>query len=277
MRAAPLPESTPAPIGDAGGPAGPAVWQDDVPSGTGTGTLQSPWYPLPGDVRDGWVTVPVRGKLSQGQLLAVQVATGDPAAPGQVRTVPLPAVRDEPGWTPVAVAVADARLAAPTAVRVVAQDRVAGPGSWLAVAQPRLTAPRPVTDVIAGRPVFADQVSAALWPCEQQVAVRDGLVQAPALRLRAGDGMEGAILWNSTFADNGGTLLQVDRTAEFVELPSRIAPPGVATLGWGHVDEVVYAHPPGLVDLRVGELRRAGWTRLPTLIGQRYTGRAYTG
>lgn len=277
MRAAPLPESTPAPIGDAGGPAGPAVWQDDVPSGTGTGTLQSPWYPLPGDVRDGWVTVPVRGKLSQGQLLAVQVATGDPAAPGQVRTVPLPAVGDKPGWTPVAVAVADARLAAPTAVRVVAQDRVAGPGSWLAVAQPRLTAPRPVTDVIAGRPVFADQVSAALWPCEQQVAVRDGLVQAPALRLRAGDGMEGAILLNSTFADNGGTLLQVDRTAEFVELPSRLAPPGVATLGWGHVDEVVYAHPPGLVDLRVGELRRAGWTRLPTLIGQRYTGRAYTG
>ena len=277
MRAAPLPESTPAPIGDAGGPAGPTVWQDDVPSGTGTGTLQSPWYPLPGDVRDGWVTVPVRGKLSQGQLLAVQVATGDPAAPGQVHSVPLPAVGDEPGWTAVAVALADARLAAPTAVRVVAQDRVAGPGSWLAVAQPRLTAPRPVTDVIAGRPVFADQVSAALWPCEQQVAVRDGLVQAPALRLRAGDGMEGAILWNSTFADNGGTLLQVDRTAEFVELPSRLAPPGVATLGWGHVDEVVYAHPPGLVDLRVGELRRAGWTRLPTLIGQRYTGRAYTG
>ena len=44
-----------------------------------------------------------------------------------------------------------------------------------------------------------------------------------------------------------------------------------------HVDEVVYLHPVGLVDLRVRELRRPGWTRLPTLIGQRYTGRVYTG
>ncbi|PZS15923.1 MAG: arabinosyltransferase [Pseudonocardiales bacterium] len=283
MRAAPLPESTAAPIGAAGGRSGTTVWHDDVPSGTGTGTLQTPWYPLRGDLRGAWVTVPVRGNLAQGQWLAVQVATGDPAAPGQirpvaqVRTVALPAVGDKPDWTQVSVALADAGLATPTAVRVVAQDRVAGPGSWLAVAQPRLTAPRPVTDVIAGRPVFADQVSAGLWPCARQIAVRDGLVQPPALRLRAADGMEDSILWNSTFADNGGTLLQVDRTAKFVELPTRLAPPGAPTLGWGHIDEVVYVHPPGLVDLRVEHRRRAGWARLPTLIGQRYTGRAYTG
>jgi arabinosyltransferase B/arabinosyltransferase C len=283
MRAAPLPESTPAPVGTAGGPPGATVWHDDVPSGTGTGTLQTPWYPLPRDLRGSWVTVPVRGKLREGQWLAVQVATGDPATPGQVRTVTqirtvaLPAVGDRPEWTQVSIALAAAGLATPTAVRVMAQDRVAGPGSWLAVAQPRLTSPRPVTDVIAGRPVFADQVSAGLWPCAQQIAVRDGLVQPPALRLRAADGMEVSILENSTFADNGGTLLQVDRVAKFVELPSRLTPPGSPTLGWGHVDEVVYTHPAGLIDLRVEQRRRAGWTRLPTLIGQRYTGRAYTG
>ncbi|MGH3782354.1 MAG: arabinosyltransferase C-terminal domain-containing protein, partial [Pseudonocardiaceae bacterium] len=207
MRAAPLPESTPAPIGAAGGAADVTVWHTDMPSGTGLGTLQTPWYPLPGDLHGSWVTVPVRGKLSQGQWLAVQVATGEPAAPDQVRTgarvrtmpqvrtMPLPAVGDKPDWTQVSVALADAGLATPTAVRVVAQDRVAGPGSWLAVAQPRLTAPRPVTDVIAGRPVFADQVSAGLWPCAQQIALRDGLVQPPpALRLRAADGMEDSIL-----------------------------------------------------------------------------------
>jgi hypothetical protein len=274
MRAAPLPESTPAPIS---APQNVTVWHDDVPDGTGVGTLQTPWYPLPGQLRGGWVTVPVRGDLSKDQRLAVQVATGDPASPDQVRTVGLPVVGDKPDWTQVSVALADAGLAAPTAVRVVAQDRVAGPGSWLAVAQPRLTAPRPVTDIIAGRPVFADQVSAGLWPCADQIATRDGLVAPPALRLRAADGLEDAILYNSTFADNGGTLLQVDRTAKFVELPSRLTPPGAPTLDWGHVDEVVYLHPTGLVDLRVETLRRAGWTRLPTLIGQRYTGRAYTG
>jgi Mycobacterial cell wall arabinan synthesis protein/EmbC C-terminal domain/Arabinosyltransferase concanavalin like domain len=274
MRATPLPEATPAPPS---APPNSTVWHDDVLSGTGTGTLQSPWYPLPGQLRGGWVTVPVRGDLSKDQKLAVQVATGDPASPDQVRTVALPVAGDKPDWTQLTVALADTGLAAPTAVRVVAQDRVADPGSWLAVGQPRLTAPRPVADVIAGRPVFADQVSAGLWPCEHQITVRDGLVAPPALRLRAADGLEDAILWNSTFADNGGTLLQVDRTAKFVELPSRLVPPGVPTLGWGHVDEVVYIHPVGLVDLRVGTLRRAGWTRLPTLIGQRYTGRAYTG
>ena len=274
MRATRLPESTPVPISAL---PNSTVWHDDVPGGTGTGSLQTPWYPLPGHLAGGWVTVPMRGKLNQEQRLAVQVATGDPAAPGQVRTVPLPAVGDKPNWTEVAVALADAGLAAPTAVRVVAQDRVAGPASWLAVAQPRLTAPRPVTDFIAGRPVFADQVSAALWPCVQQIAVRDGLVQPLALRLRAADGLEDSILDNSTFADNGGTLLQVDRTAKFVEVPSRLVPPGAPMLGWGHVDEVIYLHPVGLVDLHVGALRRAGWTRLPTLIGQRYTGRVYTG
>jgi hypothetical protein len=279
MRATPLPESTPAPIS---APPNTTVWHDDVPSdtgigGTGIGTLQTPWYPLPSQLRGGWVTVPVRGTLSKDQRLAVQVTTGDPAAPDQVHSVALPVVGDKPDWTQVSIALADAGLDSPTAVRVVAQDRVAGPGSWLAVAQPRLTAPRPVTDVIAGRQVFADQVSAGLWPCADQIAIRDGLVAPPALRLRGADGLEDAILYNSTFADNGGTLLQVDRTATFVELPSRLTPPGAPTLDWGHVDEVVYLHPVGLVNLRVDQRRRAGWTRLPTLIGQRYTGRAYTG
>ncbi len=97
------------------------------------------------------------------------------------------------------------------------------------------------------------------------------------MRLRVGDGLEDATIHNAVFADNGGTLLQVNRTATFVELPSQLRPPGIPTLGWGHVEEVVYTHPVGLVDLRVDQQRRAGWTRLPTLIGQPYTGRAYTG
>ena len=283
MRAAPLPEPTPTPLTAPNS----TVWHDDVSGGTGIGTVQTPWYPLPGHIHGGWashgwVTVPLRGRITREQRLAVQVGTGSPGAPEEIRTVPLPtvgdkAVGDKPDWTEVTVALADAGLAAPTAVRVVAQDRAAGPGSWLALAQPRLSAPRPVTDVLAGRPVFADQVSAGLWPCQDQIAVRDGLVQPPAMRLRAADGLEGSITHNSISADNGGTLLQVDRTATFVELPTRLSPPGLPLLGWGHVEEVRYAHPVDLVDLHVEHLRRAGWTRLPTLIGERYTGRAYIG
>ncbi|HZA17674.1 MAG TPA: arabinosyltransferase domain-containing protein [Pseudonocardiaceae bacterium] len=275
MRQAPLPE--PVPMTPPG-----VLWHSDVPGGTGTGTVQTPWYALPGPVPDGRVVVPVLGTLTNDQRLAVQVVAGDP---DRVRTVPVDSVghkvRDKvggkTGWAEVTVALADAGLDAPSAVRVIAQDRVAGPDSWFAVAQPRLTGPRPVTSIIAGRPVFADQVSAGLWPCQDQIAVRHGMVQAPRMRLRIADGLEDATIHNAVFADNGGTLLQVNRTATFVELPSQLMPPGVPTLGWGHVEEVVYTHPVGLVDLRVDQQRRAGWIRLPTLIGQPYTGRAYTG
>jgi arabinosyltransferase B/arabinosyltransferase C len=271
MRATPLPAPAPVPIG---APAG-AVWHDDVPGGTGTGTVQTPWYPL-GQLTaaNAWIVVPLRGTLTKEQRVAVQFTTGQP---GQVHTVTLPAVGNKLDWTGVAVALADVGVAAPRAVRVVAEDRAAGPESWLALGQPRLATPRAITDVIAGRPVFADQVSAALWPCQDLIAVHNGMAQPPALRLRAGDGLEGAIILNPIFADVGGTLLQVDRTAKVVELPAQLTPPGEPTLGWGHVDELVYAHPTGLVELRVATVRRAGWTRLPTLIGERYTGRAYTG
>jgi hypothetical protein len=276
MRATPLPEPSrlpdwaPAPIG--------SLWHDDVSGGSGTGTVRTPWYPM-GQVNSAktWIVVPLRGTLTAGQRLAVQVGAGSPSAPDQVRTVELPALGNKPDWTEASIALADVDLAAPTALRVVVNDLVASPDSWLAVGQPRLATPRPVTDVIAGRPVFADQVSAGLWPCQDQIAIRNGMAQAPALRLRAGDGLEDSIIHNSVFADNGGTLLQVDRVTKVVELPARLLPPGATTLGWGHVDELVYAHPPGVVDLHVQTVRRAGWVRLPTLIGERYTGRAYIG
>jgi arabinosyltransferase B/arabinosyltransferase C len=184
---------------------------------------------------------------------------------------------EQADWTEVGVELSKSELRAPTALRVVAEDRDADPDSWLAVAQPRLTVPRPVTQVIGTQPVFADQVSAGLWACQQQIALRDGLAQAPAWRLRAADGMEGAIEKNSIFAANGGTLVQVDRTSKFVELPSELVPPGVPTKGWGHVERVVYDHPVGLVDLHVEQVRRSGWTRLPTLSGEAYTDRIYIG
>ncbi|MDQ3990656.1 MAG: arabinosyltransferase, partial [Actinomycetota bacterium] len=102
---------------------------------------------------------------------------------------------------------------------------------------------RPITEVIAGRPVFVDQVSAVLWPCVDQIAIENGIASVPAVRLRAGEGLEDAVSGNSMFPPNGGTLVQLDRTAEFVELPSALSPVGVPTLPWGHVELVVPDHP----------------------------------
>ncbi|HVL84635.1 MAG TPA: arabinosyltransferase domain-containing protein [Pseudonocardia sp.] len=137
---------------------------------------------------------------------------------------------------------------------------------------------RPVAEVVAGTPVFADQVSAVLWPCVDQIAIVHGIAEAPRFRLRAGDGLEGAVEENSTFAPNGGTLVQVDRVSRFVELPSALDPPGgEPMMQWGHVEQVRYRHPGGGYDLVVGAVRRSGWERLPTLAGEAYTGRQFIG
>jgi arabinosyltransferase B/arabinosyltransferase C len=55
-------------------------------------------------------------------------------------------------------------------------------------------------------------------------------------------------------------------------MPARLVPSGPPTLPWGRVERVVYDHPVGLVDLHVDAVRRAGWTRLPTLAAKSYHG-----
>jgi hypothetical protein len=140
------------------------------------------------------------------------------------------------------------------------------------------TRPLPVAEVIDGAPVFADQVSAVLWPCTDQIAVRHGIADTPQLRLRAGDLLEGAIENNSLFVPNGGVLAGIDRTSRFVELPSDLNPPGGSPMPpWGHIEIVFPIHPPGGWDLAVARTERPGWARLPTLSGEAYTGRTYIG
>ncbi|MDN5932310.1 MAG: hypothetical protein L0I24_14775, partial [Pseudonocardia sp.] len=101
-----------------------------------------------------------------------------------------------------------------------------------------------------------------LRTCADQIEIRDGLAEPPAYRLRAGDGLEGALGGNAFFAPNGGTLVPISRTAQLVELPSE---PGARL---GARGSVVYDHPTGGYDLTVGTERRNGWTRLPALVGR---------
>ncbi|MQA13811.1 MAG: arabinosyltransferase [Pseudonocardiaceae bacterium] len=261
MRAGPLPaRSLPGP-----------VWHDDVAGGASTGAVITPWYPLPEDAGDGRIVLPVSGELS-GQRVALQFRVG-----AGVRTIELHPGEADEGWTRVAAKVPAADGQRPNAVRAVAEDIVTGPGSWLAVGRPRLTEPGRVSEVTAGRPVFADQASAALWPCVDQIAIANGIAQPPRMRLRTGDGLEHATEENTARPGNGGTLAQVDRTVDWVELPSSLAPRGVPTLDWGHIERAEYVHPPVLVDLRVDHERRWGWEQRPTLARQDYSGRKFIG
>lgn len=253
------------------------VWHDDVAGAGGTGSVTTPWYPIPDGVEDARIVVPVAGDLSDQQV-ALQFDTG--------QTVELqpPAGDSEEGDTP---ATRRAELTAPVpgrdgqrpgSVRVVAEDLVTGgSGSWFAMAPPRLALPQPIREVTAGKPVFADQASAALWPCVDQIAIADGIAEAPQLRLRTGGGLEHATEDNTARPGNGGTLAQVARTVQWIELPSTLSPTGVPIKGWGHVERAEYDHPPGLVDLRVQQVQRWGWTQLPTLARQEYSGRRFIG
>ena len=131
--------------------------------------------------------------------------------------------------------------------------------------------------VIGASPVLADQVSASLWPCANLVSIANGMVQAPAYRIRIGDLLEGATGDNAYLPLNGGSFAAISRTARFVEMTSSLTPPaGVQILPWGHVEEVVYRYPVGLMDVQTTTVRRSGWARLPTLAVKDYTGRDNT-
>ncbi|MHA6779526.1 arabinosyltransferase domain-containing protein [Pseudonocardia saturnea] len=249
-----------------------STWHTDIADGTGTGSVTTPWYPVPDSAPTDAVVVATTGDLRTGQQIALEFRRGTDAA-----TVAVDPAGLQAAWVDVTVVLDEVDLPdRPAEVRVLARDTIAGADTWFGVSAPRFAVARPVAELTAGAPVFADQVSAVFWPCADQIEIRDGLAEPPAYRLRAGDGLEGAIEGNAIFAPNGGTLVPISRTAQFVELPSRL-PGGVPTLGWGHVERVVYDHPTGGYDLTVGTERRAGWTRLPTLRGEAYTGRGFIG
>ncbi|SFN16084.1 arabinosyltransferase B/arabinosyltransferase C [Pseudonocardia ammonioxydans] len=251
---------------------GPLWHTDDA----GAGTLRTGWFP----VSEGTpaVLVPATGDLRSGQSLVVEAATGPPGAPGDTARIPLELPGEKTAeWTELPADLTGAGIGV-TQVRLVVEDTLTDPDTWLGVGAPLPARERPAAEVVAGDPVFADQVSALLWPCAEQIVVRHGIAEAPQWRLRVGDGLEGATEDNAFFVGNGGVLAGIDRTASFDELPSRLEPaPGRAMRDWGHVERVRYDHPTGGYDLRVGTERRWGWERLPTLAEKEYTGRDFLG
>lgn len=255
-------------------PEGGQTWHTDVDGGAETGTLTSAWYPVPPGTTS--VLTPMTGDVRAPGSVAVEVGTGPVGRPSATaRLAPELPGEKQADWAERSVDLAGARLPGPvTQVRVVADDTTAGADSWLGVGAPRPATDRRAADVVGDDPVFADQVTATLWPCADQIVVADGIAQTPRWRLRTGDDLEGATEDNAFFVGNGGTLAGIDRTARFVELPSRLAPPGGRPMfPWGHLERVEYDHPPGGYDLDVRTERRWGWTRLPTLADRDYTGR----
>ena len=231
-----LTAATPAPLpAPAPSPGGPAVWHDqvdlppDAPPGatSGLGTLTTPWYPVPAGTTATDVVVPLAANDPQGHRITVQFGTGPATAPVVAgESVARPAgFLTARQWQEVPVELPTPR---PTAIRLVAEDRVSGPDSSLAVGVPRLERVQPVDVLTTGRPVFADQLSAALWPCVNQVAVTHGIGPTPTVRLSAAENTPQGILSNPTYEAWGGTQTQSERTWSTVRIFSQVTPGGAA-------------------------------------------------
>ncbi|MDQ3887027.1 MAG: arabinosyltransferase, partial [Actinomycetota bacterium] len=260
--------------------AGAAVWHDEVPperdyTALQRGTIVTPWFALPASDAT-HLSVPVAAGAVAGQVVRVQFGSGtlENPEPGRTVTLALDDRVDVAGWQEVPVPLERVR---PALVRILAEDVVSAAGSWLAVASPSLASWQPVETVTANHPVFADQLSAPLWPCVDQVAIRRGIVEAPSVRLLADDGIPEFVLVNPWDPLWGGTLVQSGYTATAVRMASRIAPAGPSTRPWGRVERIVRDHPVGLVDLRVEPSTEAGWQRRPPITGETYSGRQYLG
>ncbi len=252
--------------------AGTLIWHDYLQSGRKTGLLITPWFALPADGGT-HLLVPLLGKRT-GQELTLEyvTATGtNSIVPGSValaadRTV------GPTDWQQTVIPLDQLGQQRPLRVRLVIRDQVTGVNSWLAVGQPRLADSRPLAAILPGRSVYVDQVTATLLPCVDQVTVEHGIGQAPELLVVGDEGFSRHFLDLGFEVWRGGTQVPVDRSAITVRIPAHLVPAGPPALPWGRVERVVYDHPVGLVDLRVEQHQRAGWTRFPTLADKSYHG-----
>ncbi len=268
---------------------GVPIWHDAVPAdhpvpadhaepASERGALTTPWYSLPAGSPATHVTVPVAAGAISGQQVQAQFgrAAGPGAVPVPVRTVTLDldSRADSDTWQEIPVPREGVRA---DLVRVLVRDDVTGAGSWVAVAAPSLTSWQPVRTVTEGSPVFADQLSALLWPCVDQVAIRHGIVEPPAVRLLTDDGIDEYVLRNPLDPQWGGSFVQAGHTSTYIAMATRIHPSGPPIRQWGHVQRVVYDHPIALVDMRVETTVEPGWHREPPVTGEAYSGRKYLG
>ncbi|MGP4018474.1 arabinosyltransferase domain-containing protein [Saccharopolyspora sp. 5N708] len=237
-------------------------WHDDRPDGTtpGVGRLVTGWYALSGPGTH--VTVPVAGRLAD-QELRVEFAVSDGIVAEELHPeLRRSALRE---WQQLAVEIPPGAKSA----RVVAVDQVTGAQSWLAVAEPKLTEARPITELTRGQPVLANHVNAPLWPCVDQVGVRDGITDTPTVRLTEFETLPPEWLDNISYLEWGGAWVQTTRQWTQTRLAAEL-PGGPPRLTWGNAFVIRYRHPVGRFDLSVSQQIRWGWTRLPTLARNDY-------
>ncbi|GAA1482351.1 arabinosyltransferase domain-containing protein [Gordonia sinesedis] len=160
----------------------------------GVGSLTTDWYRLPARSPDApLLTVSVAGSVQavdglgverSGQEVVVEFGRLGPG--GRVTTVgrmaPIDATKP-PTWRNLRFPLADAPPRADLA-RIVVRDTAAAPSEWVAVTPPRVGRLDTLNDVVGSTdPVFIDWVAGFVFPCQQPMAVRNGVLQVPQWRI----------------------------------------------------------------------------------------------
>jgi arabinosyltransferase C len=248
-----------------GSDAAPAYGSFD-PEGRSTGTLRTPWTLLTDEQRRGAtpLVVTMAGHVGAGNSLTLQFATSLPD--GRVQVVEEGVIddgrRDEGPWREVRVPLRGGATTA-TEVRLVAQDTALGPDGWLAVAPLRAPQLGPLSDVVAGQPMFLEYPVSLASPCLRPFATASGIAEVPALRLRAdasrmrNDG-EG---WSSPQA--GGPLGWIQVIGRSTTLPTYLD--GDPGRDWGRVERI-QPYEPGVRPTleRADQVRWGTFTTGPT-------------
>ncbi|MEX5719551.1 arabinosyltransferase domain-containing protein [Geodermatophilus maliterrae] len=251
------PPSSPPPAPPGTGPA-TDLWGSLAGGELATGTLTSPWVPLPELADDQDVAVSVAGRTAGANRLELEFGRSDGGeAVTALERRPLgDGPEGRPAWRPLAVG-ADAVPATADAVRVLATDAATDAGGWLAVTGPRVRTAEGLQDFLTGRgTVLPDWPLSWHVPCVRDIpVVADGLAQTPDVLLAA-PGAYADVAGIAYAPGQGGSFAGVTLAAR-QEVPSRLA--GAPQEEWGSVVVLDYAMARDAYDRTTGEVWLWGW------------------
>lgn len=243
----------------------PVLGSYGAPSGTGSVTTD--WYQVPQRSADKpLLTIAVAGSVdavdgdglrSDGQDVTVEF--GRVGAGGTVQRLgtmsPLD-VGTAPTWRNLRFPLADAPAQA-TLARVVVRDTSGAPSEWVAVTPPRVPALRTLNEVVGTTdPVFIDWVSGLVFPCQQPMKVRNGVMQVPRWRIMpdAEATQKNSQTWMSGTA--GGPLGITEAMLIPTLLPTYLR--NNWGRDWGGLQRFTEVDPAPPAQLELGTARRSG-------------------
>ncbi|PXW30616.1 UNVERIFIED_CONTAM: EmbC-like arabinotransferase in arabinogalactan biosynthesis [Williamsia faeni] len=162
--------------------------------GSAGGSATSAWYQMPdANAAAPLLTISVSGRIQAvdgdgipqpGQKLVVEFGRpgpGNTVEPlGQMSPID---IGEPPIWRNLRFPLSDAPEGA-SVVRVIATDTAGAPDQWLAFTPPRITKMETLNDLVGQKdPVMIDWLPALVFPCQQPMAVKYGVIEVPKWRI----------------------------------------------------------------------------------------------